>query len=41
MSNYKFLVKAVSSRDESVVSNFIDLVLIIGQFDSYAELYRS
>lgn len=35
VDNYKFIVKAVQSRDESVIANFLDIAVKIGNFDKY------
>ena len=41
ISNYKFIVKAVQSRDEAVVAHFLDIVVRIGHFDKYVQVYRT
>ena len=36
--NYNFVLKAVASRDESVLISFLDLVNNIGGFENYGQL---
>ena len=40
-NNYKFIVKAIASRDEGVLVTLLDLLLLLGDFEMFLESLTS